>query len=1138
MSLFHNNPLIGASGSGTDEYTIERSLRFNDDDSAYLSRTPEDPNKYADTSIDTSTAYRYHRILFEGDGAGGSVSEIEFYDINDSKIDASDTNNSNGTVATNGTQALAGWTAFNGTRGGSDYSQGVRKDPSTGFYISKDWGSGNTKTIYGVKVWGVDNYALAGNTSGKYMKLQGSNDNSSWTDLQTWDSSRTGSWTSDSANEVGHVSETLDSDPNRKTWTWSGWVKRGNLGGTYAIMGAYTDSNNRDYFNFNSSDQLGLFDKVSGTTQAQVYTDAVFRDCSAWYHIVFAVDTTQATGSDRIKIYVNGVQQTLTFSTTPSQNALLYINTTSPHLIGDLDTSVYLDGYLADVHFIDGQALAPTDFGEFDDNGVWQPIEYSGTYGFNGFHLDFSDNSSASAFGTDSSGNGNDWTVNNLSLGGGYYAGTSEVAVNGVIPNGGDPYWIDFLPTDADIDYDTSTTGMQRVHDGNTASNEVYWVGDQLTTGNVLRARFDLRDYPTITSLRVYGGFQAGYVNYDYQLLDSSKTPISGTSGTFGVIGWHSLTILGSPRYLEISTTSGNNRRNRLYAIEVNGTVLVNGSLDNTSDSSFDSPTDGTQTDTGAGGEVSGNYATLNPLDKHSLAVLSNGNLTKTNSANGWSGIKGSIGVTSGKYFFEANVSGVNPDRIYFGVCASDVFLEVTNIQLDSTEQAKGMLFFTRYGSYQLDTNTAQSYSTALVEGDTIAIALDLDGNTAEFYKNGVALGSIDISGSPLASKTVVPFFISYGTSLSCNFNFGQRAFAYSGAPSGYKALCTANLDDPTIADGSTAMDVKLYTGTEATLTISGYNFAPDLVWRKGRQAVSGSITESPNNLLFDTVRGAGKRLISNDTSQEDTGSTTLTAFTSDGFTLGSSTDGNDAPQTYVAWAWDAGTTTDTNNTAGSITPTGVRANPSAGFSIATFTPSSGNFTVGHGLNAAPSLVIVKSRTQDPSTWFVYHRSAGPGGFLRLQDTSSFASNTTIWQNTDPSSSVVYSSGASLGTTAHVMYSFAPVEGYSAFGSYTGNGSADGPFVFTGMRPRWVMIKYSSTGGTNWLIYDSTRDAYNVLSATLYPDLSSSETDTDALDFTSNGFKLRASTTRINASGGTFIYACFAENPFKTARAR
>ena len=169
-----------------------------------------DSDALADTAIDTSTAYRYHRILFEGDNNGGSVSEIEFYDANGNKIDASDTNNAGNSVATNATQGLDGWTAFNGTRGGSDYSQGVRKDAgvgAVGFYISKDWGSGQTKTIYGVKVWGVNSYGLAGNTTNKYMKLQGSNDNSNWTDLQTWNSARTGSWTTDSANQVGHISD-------------------------------------------------------------------------------------------------------------------------------------------------------------------------------------------------------------------------------------------------------------------------------------------------------------------------------------------------------------------------------------------------------------------------------------------------------------------------------------------------------------------------------------------------------------------------------------------------------------------------------------------------------------------------------------------------------------------------------------------------------------------------------------------------------------------------------------------------------------------------------------------------------------------------------------------------------------------
>jgi len=937
--------------------------------------------------------------------------------------------------------------------------------------------------------------------------------------------------------DSAYLNRTPSSAGNRKTWTWAGWVKRVNLG-TFTVLfeGAVTNTNEITRIIFDSNNNFDVLNYLSPTPViGRRTTSQVFRDISSWYHFVVAFDTTNAVAADRIKVYVNGVQVT-SFSSTvdPALNSNTYVNATNFHGINAEPGPTGLAGnfYAADYYLIDGQALDPTDFGEFDDNNVWQPIEYTGTYGANGFHLDFSDNSSASAFGTDSSGNGNDWTVNNLSLGGGYYAGTSEVAVNGVIPNGGDPYWIDFLPTDADIDYDTSTTGMQRVHDGNTASNEVYWVGDQLTTGNVLRARFDLRDYPTITSLRVYGGFQAGYVNYDYQLLDSSKTPISGTSGTFGVIGWHDLTILGSPRYLEISTTSGNSRRNRLYAIEVNGTVLVNGSLDDTSDSSFDSPTDGTQEDTGAGGEVSGNYATLNPLDKHSLAVLSNGNLTKTNSANGWSGIKGSIGVTSGKYFFEANVSGVNPDRIYFGVCASDVFLEVTNIQLDSTEQAKGMLFFTRYGSYQLDTNTAQSYSTALVEGDTIAIALDLDGNTAEFYKNGVALGSIDISGSPLASKTVVPFFISYGTSLSCNFNFGQRAFAYSGAPSGYKALCTANLDDPTIADGSTAMDVVTYTGNNSTQIISGLDFSPDLVWLKRRSGTA-------HHHLYDIVRGATKRLQSSTINIESTAVGGVTAFNSDGWTMGNDADINGSSNTFVGWAWDAGSST-VSNTDGSITSS-VRANPSAGFSIVSYTGNgTAGATVGHGLNAEPSMIITKTReTAAATNWTIYHKSVGNTKAAYF-DVNNFSGAAGYWNNTSPSSSVVTLGNYAVVNASSkdlIMYAFAPVEGYSAFGSYTGNGSADGPFVYTGFRPAFIIVKRSDSTGS-WGMFDSSRDTYNVADSVIFANLSDAEATSTFTDFLSNGFKFRSTSNNWNGSGGTYIYAAFAENPFKTARAR
>ena len=217
----------------------------------------------ADSTIDTSTAYRYHRILFEGDSNGGSVSEIEFYDANGDKIDASDTNNAGNSVATNATQGLDGWTAFNGTRGGSSYSQGVRKDAgvgSAGFYISKDWGSGNTKIIYGVKVWGVNSYGLAGNTFNKYMKLQGSNNNSSWTDLQTWNSARFGSWTTSSSTDVGHISErhseiSVGHQPdlvfikNRDSANQDGWfdsLRRSSEGSYFPIHTHSTDAHDSD----------------------------------------------------------------------------------------------------------------------------------------------------------------------------------------------------------------------------------------------------------------------------------------------------------------------------------------------------------------------------------------------------------------------------------------------------------------------------------------------------------------------------------------------------------------------------------------------------------------------------------------------------------------------------------------------------------------------------------------------------------------------------------------------------------------------------------------------------------------------------------------------------------------------------
>jgi hypothetical protein len=342
------------------------------------------------------------------------------------------------------------------------------------------------------------------------------------------------------------------------------------------------------------------------------------------------------------------------------------------------------------------------------------------------------------------------------------------------------------------------------------------------------------------------------------------------------------------------------------------------------------------------------------------------------------------------------------------------------------------------------------------------------------------------------------------------------------------------------IPDGRTVMAATLYTGNSSTQTVSnavnGVSMQPDFVWIKARSAAD-------NNALFDSVRGVNKRLISNLTNAEDTLTDTLMSFNTNGFTLGADAGGrvNASGYTYVGWQWKAGGTA-VSNTAGSITSS-VSANTTAGFSVVTYTGTGANATVGHGLGVAPSMMIVKERTV-VSAWDVYHVSVGATGRLFLNRTDATDTSSAPWNNTAPTSTV-FSLGTATETNQSTIpmlaYCFAPVAGYSAFGSYTGNGSADGPFIYTGFRPRYVMIKGSSFV-SNWFVIDTSRSAYNVSLDALRPNLDGAEvnspTTTYSIDILSNGFKLRTSAADSNTSGATFIYACFAENPFKYANAR
>jgi hypothetical protein len=545
-------------------------------------------------------------------------------------------------------------------------------------------------------------------------------------------------------------------------------------------------------------------------------------------------------------------------------------------------------------------------------------------------------------------------------------------------------------------------------------------------------------------------------------------------------------------------------------------------------DSLVDSPTS-YGTDTGVGGEVRGNYCTLNPLlFRYSVGAgtLTNGNLQATGSSTYF--FSTFQMPATGKWYFEGvPTAGSSTPGIGLGdlAVASAVFTNQVQYLNDGNKNVNGSQ--TSYGA---------SYTT----NDVIGVAVDCDAGTITFYKNNASQGAITTT---VRNQFV---YLQTGGSWTWVMNFGQRAFAYT-APSGFKALCTQNLTyTHTIGATSTTQandyfNTVLYTGTGSSLSVTGVGFQPDFTWIKGRSGAT-------DHGLYDAVRGVQKQLESNTTTAETTETTGLTAFGSDGFTVGALAQLNTSSATYVGWNWNAGGSNATN-TSGTITST-VRANTTSGFSIVTYTGTGANATVGHGLGATPAMIIVKNRDSGAIGGAVYHTSMGATKYLKLFQTTTGndgeATDNTAWNGSSPTFNTNVFSVGSLNRTNSsqqmVAYCFAAVAGYSAFGSYTGNGSADGPFVFTGFRPRYILVKRTDSAD-NWAVYDSARDTYNQSSKQLRPDATTAELDPAGspavyYDLLSNGFKNRGSNSQCNANGGTYIYMALAESPFKYSLAR
>jgi len=638
------------------------------------------------------------------------------------------------------------------------------------------------------------------------------------------------------------------------------------------------------------------------------------------------------------------------------------------------------------------------------------------------------------------------------------------------------------------------------------------------------------------------GFYFDGYMTEINMVYGQALTPNS--FGTFNGLGvWQPIRYGGSYGtngfYLPFTNTTSTTTLG--YDFSPNGNNWTTNNISLTAGSTYDSMTD-VPTLTSA---TVANYCVMNPLRIQNVNIaagtLSDGNLKITTSAsdNAYSNHYGTMAFpTTGKWYFEAVFAGA------FGNDAGN-YAGITGV---SNGSAACTIVVTSTTAIQKNFSNVQT-GLSFAVGDILGVAFDATNLTVDFYKNGSAFGS-QVTG--LDSVEYTPFILAANpanTQSSWTLNFGQQPFAQT-PPTNFKALNTFNLTTPAIgATASTTankyFDATLYTGNSSTQTVTNSgSMQPDWVWIKDRSAVG-------QHVLTDSVRGVDRQLFSSLTNAEQTSATAITSFNSNGFTTGANPSPtgatNSSPDAFVAWQWRASNATAVTNTQGSITST-VSANTTAGFSIVTGTTlASGTLSYGHGLGVTPAMVIYKSRDTAGQNWWVWHQSlpnAATGRALQLNTTNGEVAG-AYFGTPAVSDSIVTLAAAALNSDSFVSYVFAQVAGYSAFGSYTGNGDPNGAFVYLGFRPKFVLIK-STASGTNWVLHDSSREPFNEMGTNsigyaLNPENSVAESTNAnlwAIDFTSNGFKNRSSSASVNSSGQTYIYMAFAENPFKYANAR
>ena len=1029
--------------------------------------------------------------------------------------------------------------------------------------------------------------------TGNPVALSQTSNNGIWDTKDNYHAVNSGTWQEpDGIYEIGrslrfssngcYLTRTPTTTGNRRIWTYSTWVKRGTLGSVVAGTETYqvfmeaagsSSPSTRTAFMFNNADQLDIF--TDNTSTSRLISTQTFKDYSAWYHFVFAFDTTQAASVNRIKVWCNGKAVT-TFGTAnyPSQHLDTSVNTAYEHRIGKPYDSFYFNGYVAETQLIDGKALDPSYFGYFDSvTNIWQPKKYTGTYGPCGFYLPFTEYSWNTQGLARNFAGGTNWIKKSQdfadSTATGWQKVRSNVTANATTaPDGTNTATKFYEDTTANNTHDLNlaspasgitfgtpycfsfyakSTGESRDLISYNLVNNGYTSVAQWS-GHVVTGATDQAAYGTpISKGSQYVGngwwrfWGSAYLNQDasstfnvtLSLNNASASSVYTGNGSSGIYIWGAMLNQGTTPDSYVPTTGSVLNNN----FSPNNFSLTAGA---TYDSSVDSPTNVFTTATDIGGVVPGNYAVLN---QHSagaymkdasagLITADAGMRAQVPSGSGGYGTYSSTFAVPATGYWYAEFKARSGSYVSANNNAVGIFGTTNTTSFNGSGPWASTVGYNYFdgnvtnGDFRNNSSISQGVAGFTV-GDTLMIAL---GNGKLWFgKNGTWLGT----GSPNPSTATSPAYsgltgdfyfycMNYTAPHGYAFdaNFGQRPYAYT-PPTGFKSLNTTHLQAQGLLGVAGLQPFKYqetqtYAGTLSKQKITNAGFQPDLV-------ISKNTARSDEGwAVFDSQRGPNNRLLLDVQVAEANAGDSLTSFNSDGYTLGTWSGTNHIGQN-VSYQW--------------------KQSPSSGLNILTYTGNGSNSrALSHNLGVIPKAIWVRDRTTGAGyNWNSWWDGMSANEYINLNaSTGGTQSYNTIWGST-PTSSNIYigTSGTAVNTNGdnHIAYVWSEVPGYSKIGRYAGNGSSDGTFVYCGFRPKWVLVKGISSGNTDaFYVRDSARDIENPLQSLVSGGWSSTgdaiNSSTYGCDFYANGFKARGSHGFHNTDGGVYVYMAFAENPF------